>query len=146
MLVSVATIMISIPVTYFVLAPADVSFLPGLEMGAVGVAIKMVVIGFISANTQAWVIARICGWRFDWLFQVIGIPIVIGIGYLAGFLASHVIRGGEPGILTLIGSLGISSAIHFLLVGITIWNLPWLIGFEKDEVKYLFGKSLRILK
>ena len=45
MLVSVDTIMISIPVTYFVLVPTDVSFLPGLGMGAVGIAIKMVVIG-----------------------------------------------------------------------------------------------------
>jgi O-antigen/teichoic acid export membrane protein len=146
MLVSVATIMISIPVTYFVLAPTDASFLPGLEMGALGIAIKMVVIGFVSVNIQAWVITRICGWRFDWLFQAIGIPIMIGIGYLAGFLASHVIVVSEPGILTLIGSLGLSSAIHFLLVGITIFNLPWLIGFEKDEVKYVVRRALRILK
>lgn len=112
MLVSVATIMISIPVTYFVLVPTDVSFLPGLGMGAVGIAIKMVVISVVSVNLQAWIIARICGWSFDWLFQAIGIPLMIGMGYFASSLANQVMLDGEPGMFTLISSIGISFVIH----------------------------------
>ena len=97
-------------------------------------------------NLQAWIIARICGWRFDWLFQAIGIPLMIGIGYFARSLANQVMLDGEPGMFTLIGSIGISFVIHLSLVGITIWNLPWLIGFEKDDIEYLIGKIMRVLK
>jgi O-antigen/teichoic acid export membrane protein len=146
MLLSVAIIAVSIPITYFVLAPASMSFLPGLGMGALGIAIKMVVIGVVSVNLQAWMIARICGWSFDWLFQAIGIPLMIGIGYLASFLANQVVPHGEPGILTLIGLIGISSFVHLSLVAVTIWNLPWLIGFEEDDIQFLSEKIKRVLK
>ncbi len=139
MLVSMSVIIISIPATYYVLAPSDY-IIPGLNMGAMGIAIKMVLFNVISVNLQAWVITRILGTKFDWLFQVVGITLLVGCGYLAAFLVNKIIWFVDFDIVTLFFSIGLSFIIYIFFIVIIIRVLPWLIGFDKESIDNLIQR------
>ncbi len=145
MLVSVSTMLVSIPLTYYILAPTTGMLLPGLDMGAIGMACLMVVLGIVSVNIQAWVIARSGGWKLDWLFQVVGIPLMIAIGGIAKMLAVAVWPIETVNITGLIVPVTIAISIYLGMAAALIWWLPWLIGTSRGEIESVFrrvsGKS-----
>lgn len=143
MFVSVATMLISIPVTYIVLAPASNEWLPGLEMGALGMACQMVVLGILSVNVQAWVIARHGGWKFDWVFQIVGIPMMIGIGVAVKYLVGKLWILENAGMHALIAPVAVMSAAYLLIVMTVIWQFPWLVGLKSSEIRRMLGRILR---
>lgn len=142
MAVSMAIMLLSIPVSYLVLAPASHGWLSGMEMGALGMACKMVVLGMVSVNIQAWVIARYGGWKFDWMFQAVGIPLMIGLGFVAKMLVGMIWNLEAVGLTKLLVPVTIASLFYLLMAMGIIWGLPWLIGAERSEIKRLFGRLL----
>ena len=142
MIISVAVMMLSIPVSYVVLAPASNDWLSGLGLGALGLACKMVTIGIVSVNIQAWVIARFGGWKYDWLFQVVGIPLMITLGFIAKMLSAVLWNISNASLVELMVSVIIAGLLYMLMVMAAIWRLPWLIGFDRDEIESLLGRAL----
>lgn len=142
MAVSMAIMLLSIPVSYLVLAPASHGWLSGMELGALGMACKMVVLGMVSVNIQAWVIARYGGWKFDWIFQAVGIPLMIGLGFVAKMLVGMIWNLEGVGLTKLLVPVTIASLFYLLMAMGIIWGLPWLIGAERSEIKGLFGRLL----
>lgn len=142
MFVSVATMLISIPVTYIVLAPTSNVWLPGLEMGALGMACQLVVLGIVSVNFQSWTIARYGGWKFDWIFQAVGISLMVGLGYLVKMLASVFWKLEGVGLADLVVPVIFASCFYIVLVVWTIWLFPWLIGVDRGEIIALYRKLL----
>ncbi len=140
--VSIAMMLLSIPMTYFVLAPPVDLWLPGLGMGALGLACKMVVLGIVSVNIQAGVIAHYGGWKFDWVFQVVGIPLMIVLGIVVKLLVGLLWNLENTGIAGLIAPVTIASVAYLFMVAAAIWQLPWLIGADRSEIENLFGKVL----
>ena len=134
MIVSVAIMLISIPFSYLMLAPTTGVLVPGIEMGAIGIAIKMVLLGMVSVNIQAWVIARYSGWKFDWIFQAVGIPLMIGLGYAAKMLVGLNWNLEGAGLSGLILPFFISGLIYIIFTMLSLWLLPWLIGVKKEEI------------
>jgi O-antigen/teichoic acid export membrane protein len=127
------------PVSYFMQAPTDFLPFPGLGLGAVGMAYKTVAINIVSVNVLAWFIARICRWRYDWMFQVIGITSVLCIGYLVKLPMKYFFELDK--ISNNSGFIAPILLAFLLYAGLTIlfiWKMPWLIGVEKsDLMKYL---------
>lgn len=142
MLVSSGIMLASIPFSYLVLVPTSGGWVPGLGMGAIGIATKMVLLGIVSVNIQAWVIARFNGWRFDWIFQVVGIPLIIGVGYFSKELVGLLWNLDSFDIANLMIPVMLTCIIYITLVMWIVWLLPWLIGMEREEIK----SSLRNLK
>lgn len=140
MVVSTAMMLISIPLSYLVLAPENQEWVPGFEMGAIGIAIKMVVVGVISVNIQAWVISRYSGWKFDWLFQVVGISLMIGLGYLAHNLIGLMWNVEGIGKGALVALMILSGIIYAFFVMMAIWLFPWLAALERKQIIALFRK------
>lgn len=140
MLVSVATMLISIPVTYIVLAPHSSVWLPGFEMGALGMACQMVLLGIVSVNVQAWVIARHGGWKYDWTFQALGIPLIIFLGFVAKILAEMYWDTKNFTVPELIAPVMIASLLYIMMVSIAILRIPWLIGSSRGEIEGLLGR------
>ncbi|WP_124945445.1 lipopolysaccharide biosynthesis protein [Sulfurirhabdus autotrophica] len=142
MVVSMMIMLVSVPFSYLMLAPAAGALVPGLGMGAVGIASKTVLLSIVAVNIQALVIARYSGWKFDWLYQVIGIPLMVGLGYLAKMFVGLLWNSDGTGNMT---DLIISVMLTFLVYGISVtlvlWLLPWLFGMEREEIEYLFRKS-----
>src|SRR5207244_2879825 len=64
----------------FVLASSSAA-LPGLGLGAVGLAVKLLVLQVIGVNLQSTTIARAHGWRSDSAFQAICAVLLLTIAF-----------------------------------------------------------------
>lgn len=142
MLISTGVMLVSIPVSYLMLVPTQGEWVTGLGMGAIGIATKMVLLGIVSVNIQAWVIARFSGWKLDWIFQAVGIPIMVGAGYFAKAFVGLLWNLDRFNMTDLIIPVMLACVIYAILVICIVWRLPWLIGMEREEIK----RSLRNLK
>lgn len=134
---SMSMMLVTLPITYFVLAPASGILVPGLGLGAIGMAAKMVLLNILSANILAWIIARLSGWQFDWMYQVVGIPLMIGFGYLAKMLVGMIWGLDDIGNTELIAPVILTGVIYLLSVISSLWLFPWLIGLTREEIKRL---------
>lgn len=140
MFVSMALTLASVPFSYLMLAPSTGMLVPGLGMGAMGIASKIVLMNIVSVNILAWAIARYSGWKFDWTYQVVGIPLMLGLGYLARMLVGLVWSLDGVGWGGLIIPIAFACIVYAISVLSVVWLLPWLIGMEKDELQDLLGK------
>jgi hypothetical protein len=123
---------ISIPATYLVLAPASAP-VPGLGLGALGVALKMVVIQVAGVNVQAWVIARANGWRYRPGYQAGVLAALLGLGG-ACRAASGAAFG--PGAIDA-GSLSVAAAGGALYIALSlalVYYLPGMAGVTREKI------------
>jgi hypothetical protein len=118
-------------------------WLPGLEMGAMGMASQMVLLGIVSVNVQAWVIARDGGWEFDWVFQIVGIPMMIGIGVAVKYLVGKLWVLENAGMHELLAPVIVMSGAYLLIVMTVIWQFPWMVGLEHSEIKRIVKRLSR---
>jgi O-antigen/teichoic acid export membrane protein len=138
-IVSVVFIVLSLPISFLVLAPNDGGVYSGLNLGAFGLALKMVLLAMISVNVQAWVVCRVCGWKFDWAFQAVGIPILIFSGFFAASFTTALDMDWGVSAINLVVSLCISLLVNLVALAFIIYNLPWLVGFRKEEIDRLIA-------
>jgi O-antigen/teichoic acid export membrane protein len=127
--VSMVFMALSILTTYFVLATPDET-IPGLGLGATGLAGKMVIMQFISTNVFALYVARVLRITFDWTYQAISGLGCIGIGYIS-FNATHLLFNVQANIV--IGFV-VSALIYGIIIILLIWNIPSLIGSNRNEI------------
>lgn len=141
MVISGCLMLVSLPLSYLVQAPPSGFLVPGLGMGAVGMALKMVLLNIVSVNVQAWVISRHHKWKYDWLYQVVGIGSVIAIGYASKFAVGifcNLNIGTDK--IQLIFPFLLTSVIYGLSVMGFIWFMPWVVGMDRIRVKEIFTK------
>jgi len=133
---------ISIPISYFIQAPPDV-LVPGFDLGALGMAWKNLILNVVMVNFVTWWIAKINGWKYDWLYQVVGLTGALALGWLSYAL----VKGINSSLALNIYFQG-SVTLLFYSVAITafIWWLPWLTGFSRVEIKIMIIKSLKYFK
>jgi len=77
-------------VTYFTLAPGTAA-LPGLGLGAVGLALKMVVLNIVSVSLLAYIIARENGWKAEYVYQVVVFSVLFTLGWASKLLSREVL-------------------------------------------------------
>lgn len=139
-IVSTAILPVYALCSYLAMAPTTGVLVPGLGLGAVGMAGNMVLLNILAVNIQAWVIARIGGWDFDWLYQMIGIPLMLGLGYLAKTMVGLLWKLDSAGTSDVIGAIVFVCFVYAVSVAAIIWTLPWLIGMEREEIRRSVGK------
>lgn len=147
----ITMMIVSLPISYLVQAPrAAVGWVPGLELGAIGMALKTVILTVIFVNAQVWVIARQNSWKFDWVFQAVGIGLLIATGYFVKFIASLIWNtGAATNRFDLFYPFLFSGFFYTIIVMALIWLMPWLIGTEREYLNgivkkiksYLFFRS-----
>lgn len=130
--------LLSIVATYFVLAPRAAP-VPGLELASMGLAMKMVVMQFIQVNVIAFLISRIWGWRFDWVYQPLSLIGCVALGWIAH--AAVVRLGAADWPMPLPIALG--GVLYLLLVAGLLFALPTLTGFARIELKADLHNVLR---
>ena len=131
LLISWISMSISIPVSYFVQASPD-SLIPGFGLGAEGMAWKMVLLNTVWANLTVWLISRHYDWKFDWLYQVVGLATFLFLGWFS-FEIISALDGMVS--LGLILKACITLLLYLVLSGLVILALPWLLGMTKEELK-----------
>jgi O-antigen/teichoic acid export membrane protein len=134
----VVFMLLSIVATYFVLAPRAAA-VPGLELASMGLALKMVVMQLIQVNVIAFLISRIWGWRFDWVYQPLSLIGCVALGWLAH--AAIVGLGAADWPMPLPIALG--GLLYLLLVAALLFALPTLTGFARAELEADLRNILR---
>jgi hypothetical protein len=121
----------SIPLSYFFQAPQDF-WISGLELGAIGMACKMLIMIIIRSNLIGWWYARSMGMKFDWTYQAVSLGASVCCGWGAYLLTIRIL----PEFMNHIFVRGITNGLIFSCMIIwIIWMMPQLIGMDRNEIK-----------
>ena len=123
---------VSVPVTYLVLAPSS-NMIPGLGLGSVGLALKMVILVVITVNIYHFFISKISNWRFSIFNQFIIIGLLLAVSFVIKVFLTWVWRVSDipfSGLLTMIFCV----PIYVLIAGVIICLFPGLGGLERRQI------------
>ena len=130
--IGIGMMVISIPLTYWFLGPRAAR-VPGLELGAVGLALKMVLLQFVSVNVQGWFIARKNGWSADFRHQVLTLGGLIALSFLFRMIAEGLFAlapGRIPRVFVV--AVGITGFVTVSAAAALRW--PGMAGVPKEEL------------
>jgi O-antigen/teichoic acid export membrane protein len=135
---------VSIPVTYFVLAPRS-STVAGLGLGAVGLAIKLVVLQILAVNLQAYVLARANHWAYDFNFQIVVCLTLISLGWICRWVSVAVVglTGSFQSPIVVMATAGL---LYTALVSIVLYLKPDLAGLTRGQVRGMVDGTSRWLR
>jgi O-antigen/teichoic acid export membrane protein len=123
------SMLMSLVVAYIMLAPQD-ALVPGLHMGAEGLALKLVCMQVFSVNLVAWGISKVFGWRFDWEYQLFALAGCVGLGWLSHWLAYQALGAGSMLMLR----IGLMALLYTAFVGVYVYLFPWMLAMTRDEL------------
>jgi len=126
------SMLVSIPVSYFVLAPEQAA-IPGLKLGALGLALKALAVSLIMVNFQSWLLARYHGWRFDWRYQLFGIPFLILLGWVLSFPLQLAVDSLDLAWLGALLAFCVAAPLYLAAVLLLIWKCPKCLGLGPAE-------------
>ena len=128
-------LIISIGAVYFLLAPAE-AHVSGLGLGAIGLALKMVVIQIITVNVSIWWLCQYQGWRFDYEYQAFGIFLFVLLG-ICTYIGVNALLDDSVYLLI---RFGLSSTLYLLAAVVIFIKMPWLLGLTDSELKAYISK------
>jgi hypothetical protein len=131
---------LSIPLSYFMQAPPE-AMIPGLELGAVGIALKRTLLIALQMNVLVWWINRSYGWRYDWTYQIVGLSGPLFFGWATHKVAIALI---DPVSSSLFLSAGFALFFYIIIVGVMIWVAPWVMGLQRDEFMHYLKNPFKI--
>lgn len=129
------SVLLSIPdllLTYVLLAPTT-ALVPGLHLGAVGMASKMALFGIVSVQVYDWTCCRHLGLSYVATLRR-NIAAMATVGAIAFVIliwgSSWLLRAG----LQNVKALGISSCAYGIAILTIIWLRPGLAGLTRGQV------------
>lgn len=152
--IGIIMMVVSLPITYFCIAPASYA-IPGLALGATGLALKMLIWQFVGTNVQLYCNTRYLGIGFlKWIGVQIGL---IAAMYALAYGANVAVGGGDfsalahlvglpPSsevVVTLCAKLVVSGILYLLAVASMFLLLPQIAGLTRNDVEnglHSFGK------
>tara|TARA_B100000315_G_scaffold210435_1_gene206711 strand:- start:16 stop:1536 length:1521 start_codon:yes stop_codon:yes gene_type:complete len=131
---------VGILMAYLFLAPKD-SFLPGLDMGSLGLAVKMILFIILHINVVSWWISREHGWKFDWSYQVVALGGALSFGWLS-FELVETLNNFSP--ISLFFRGGLALLLYCGFAGTMVWRMPWIAGTSRQEIRNFFFKLVNL--
>lgn len=134
--IDVLFMVVSIPATYFFLAPRA-AFLPGLELGAVGLAVKMVICQLLVVSLTIYFVARYIKTPIYWRYQLNVFLLLL----TSSFVVKYSILGVISFLSLNIGQLSIiilSLITYLFLISGYLYYFPELAGMNGLQVKQGF--------
>ena len=126
--------------SYYLIAPRSY-YIPGLELGATGLAIKLVLEHIIAVNIRLYYCCKILKQGVQKYFykQVTIILPLFCIGYLIKNIIDYLFQG-ELQVATSILSLVISGIIYGLLILLLLWVFPNIADITRQELNSVLRK------
>jgi O-antigen/teichoic acid export membrane protein len=129
---------ISLPVTFFLVVPSSDSWGFGLGMGALGFAIKTVLLNILLVNLQTWFIYRKNNTNYEWLSQFRGLGFCLLLSTLIYWFTSKlnllIVDKFDLYInLTIFIGIALSAVVYFGIFIASILFTPKLIGIHDSE-------------
>lgn len=140
-------IWLSIPdvlLSYFLLASPNAP-IPGLNLGAMGVAIRMVIYGLISVQMYEWMSHRTFGLNYiSTLFQKISVAVFV---FTSGWLTLTMLSK-QLSLLNFsaLNILLLTTAVYFITISIVVFLRPQLLGISRNEMNENINKVKIALK
>jgi O-antigen/teichoic acid export membrane protein len=132
-LINSAQIIVATLVMYSLLAPKE-AFIPGLELGSFGLAIKMVGVQFLGVNFSMWWLARKLGWKYSILPQLSAIVSFLLISYLVHFITNDSYYLSVNFII----KVTVSGVLYLIMGVVLLRYFPASIGMSPGEFqKYI---------
>ncbi len=131
----------SMVVTYFVLASTDAP-LPGLGLGSLGLAGKMVAMQFLSVNALAYYLARSMEIKFDWIFQPISTVACLAAGYSAYAIPHSLFDTGSYLWLEFLAS----GIIYLIALICLIVVMPSMAGLRQTDIAAVLSIGQRLVR
>ena len=139
-LVGSAMMFVGVTVTYFVLAPRT-AVIPGFGLASTGLAAKMVGVQIVGVNILAYVLARMNGWTFEWLYQPVVIGVCVGLGWLVRLVVLTIL----PVTVPVIYQLAFAGVVYLSLLTGVLFVRPTLAGVSRSELMTACSAVVRIL-
>jgi O-antigen/teichoic acid export membrane protein len=140
-LLGLAFMGVSVPVTWFMLASSSAG-VPGLGLGAVGIAVKLVGLQVIAVTVSAVVIARRQGWRADLAFQGGLLVLLVVLGVACRGLVDVVVGGHALTPAAAVAGAGLYSAVSLALV----WQRPGVAGLSGAHLARARSLAARLFR
>ena len=136
--IGVTFMALGLPVTYFLIAPVKMM---GLDAGATGLAIKMVVLQFVGVNVQLWFNARLLKLRF-WRYighQIVSVGCLLGVAVIAMLVVDKGLGLQNKVVLSFL----LSGILYTLMTGVLGYAQPVLFGLERRDIHSLIQAGMR---
>jgi O-antigen/teichoic acid export membrane protein len=136
--IGVAFMLIGLPVTYLLIAPGHML---GLNAGATGLAIKMVVLQFIGVNVQLWFNTRLLKLRF-WRYvghQIVSVGCLLGVAAISMLVVDKGLGLQNKVVL----SFFLSGVFYTLMTGVLGYAQPVLFGLQRRDIRNLLNRGLK---
>lgn len=134
-LLGIVFMIVSILVTYFVLAPVNLK-IPGLGLSSVGLAWKMVLMQIIQVNVLLVLISRNFNCEYDWKFQFYGLIPPLLIGSILKFIIFKIFS------ISVYIEIGIFAIVYLVIVVAFAFIFPSICGISILEIKQIRAKFL----
>lgn len=133
MKVSLFIMLVGLPVSYIVQAPQTAAVVPGLGLGAAGLGVKMLAMNILSVNLLSLAVARIYGWKFEWLYQPVSILVCLGVGFVARGAVDLIPPLAMAGKFAFLLPLSLAALVCLTTLSALVRWFPGLIGFRREE-------------
>ena len=104
---------------------------------------KNLTLNIIAVNCMSWWIAKKYGWKFEWIYQVVGLVGMLSLGWLSHELVM-IVNALLP--LKIFTQGFICLIIYLTMVGFFIWVFPWLTGFSRADIKTMIYQALKYFR
>lgn len=128
---------ISIPTAYILLAPKS-AIVPGFQLGAMGLAMKMVGCQILGVNISAFFVSRYINAPFDWSHQINVLLLLLPIGFLSKFFSQGILSltfFDEYTILV----MAVSGVFYLAIVAVLVYFSPSIAGLNRDQISHGFS-------
>ena len=128
--ISVIFSLVSLPITYFMIAPLDML---GLNAGATGLAVKMVIINVIAVNVQLYFNTKLLHLSFlHYLMHQIGCLLFFtSFAFISSLVANYLLVDG------VLYNFILSGIIYAMIVVASVYFKPEILGFNREDVRSL---------
>jgi O-antigen/teichoic acid export membrane protein len=134
--IGMATMVLSLPITYLLLAPHNLA-VPGLALGALGLAMKTVIIGVLSVNLLAYAISARLGAPYDWKHQVATLGLLLLLAFGCRYAVQQMIEPSPYGRGLVAIALG---ALAYVVASATVvYRRPGVVGLTRAQVASVVG-------
>lgn len=128
--IGIPVVVFGLPVTYFLLAPTGKM---GLNLGATGLAIKMVVLNIIGVNIQLYFVARFLKlrvWRY-YGHQLASVACLLGIAFITGKIVDSALEFYGNVIVNFVTS----GIVYTIIVVGFVMAFPVVIRLTRDDIR-----------
>lgn len=139
--IGVTFMLLGLPLVYFSIAPV---YLYGFNLGATGLAIKLVLVQFIAVNVQLYYNSKFLNLSFFKYLahQFISVILLVTLAVIAKYLTSYLFLNPDNELLTFL----ISGLLYSFLVILITYIYPQIFGLYKKDIHYLRTKLGKLFK